>query len=178
MVTRAPTLNPCGVEVMPSSSVIPLMLTRIFGATMSSFISESRSVPPARISALRKLLPSSSTACSFVVGLAYSNARIVASLLFQGVQHAVRRERQGRHPHSDRVGHGVSDNSARRNYRRLSEPDHSPLVVALARHHVNDQLTDVADPRKLVELHVRVEHSSGGLIHDLLFEERVTDAHD
>src|SRR6185436_19467432 len=136
MVTRAPTLKPSGVEVMPSSSVIPLMLTKIFGATMSSFISESRSVPPARISAFRKLLPRSSTACSFVVGLAYSNARIVASLLFQGVQHAVRGERQGRHPHSDRVGHGVSDNSARRYYGRLSESDDSAVVIALSGHHV------------------------------------------
>src|SRR6185436_5028318 len=129
MVTRAPTLKPSGVELIPSSSEIPLMFTRIFGATMSSFISESRSVPPARISAFRKLLPSSSTACSFVVGLAYSNARIVASLLFQGVQNAVWGERQGRHPHSDRVGHGVSDDCARRNNRRLSEPDYSALVV-------------------------------------------------
>src|SRR4029079_16735442 len=104
MVTNAPILNPCGVEVMPSSSLIPLMFTRVFGVTMSSFMSDSRSVPPARISALRKLLPSSSTACSLVAGLAYSNARIVASLLFQGVQHPVGRERQGRHPHSDRIG--------------------------------------------------------------------------
>src|SRR5882672_10598924 len=116
MVTRAPILKlPIRVNVRPFSSLIPFMLTSVFGVTMSSFMSESRSVPPARISALRKFLPRSSTACSFVVGLAYSNARIVASLLFQGVQHAVGRERQGRHPHSDRVGHGVSDNSSGRN---------------------------------------------------------------
>src|SRR5215510_8192933 len=52
------------------------MFTRRLGCTMSSFIRASRSVPPARTSALSQVEPSRLTACSGVVGLAYSNDRI------------------------------------------------------------------------------------------------------
>src|SRR6185369_6451624 len=170
--------TPALVTLIPRSSATSLRLTIRFGWTTSSFISDSRSVPPARTSASAQFLPSRATACSFVVGLAYSNPRIVASLLFERVQHSIRRERQIWHAHSDCVGHRVRDHRAGRNHGRLTQADHSALVVAFAGHHMNFQLTDVADAGQFVELHVWVQHSAGLRVHDLLFIERIADTHD
>src|SRR5215210_1100088 len=145
---------------------------------MSSFIKESRSVPPASTSASDDELPSSATACSLVVGLAYSNARIVASLLFERRKHTVGRERQMRHSHSDGIRYCVRDCRAGRDDRRLAKPYHSALVVAFACHHVNDKLAYVADACQLVKLHVGIEHPAGLCVHDLFFKQRIADAHD
>src|SRR5262245_14245016 len=123
---------------------------------MSSFISDSKSVPPASTSASAQLEPSSAAACSSVSGLAYSNARILFAslLLVQSRQHSIGRERKIRHSHADRVSDGIRDRGPRRNHRRLAQADYSALVVAFAGHHSNHQLTDVTNARKLVELHV------------------------
>src|SRR5713101_1515396 len=134
-------------RVIPRSSRMSFMLTSRLGATISSFIRASRSVPPANTSASVQLLPSRPTACSLVVGLAYSNARILFAslLLVQSCQHSIGRERKIRHSHADRIGYCVRDRGARRNYRRFSESDHPALVVTLAGHHMNGKLAYVRD---------------------------------
>src|SRR4051812_5883767 len=163
----------------PCRSLISLLLTIRLGCTTSSFISEIKSVPPASTAASSQLVPSSPMACSLVVALAYSNARIFsASFLFQRRQNLVRGQRQRRHAHADGVGDGVRDSRARRNHRRLAQPDDAALVVALAGHHMNLEVADVANPRELIKLHVGVQHPTELLIHDLLFVKRVTNTHD
>src|SRR5437763_777679 len=42
---------------------------------------------------------------------------------------------------------------------------------------MNLEVADVANPCQFIKLHVGVEHSTELLIHDLLFVERVADAH-
>src|SRR5215471_3968954 len=144
-------LNPALDALIARRSGIALIFTSRFGCTMSSFIRESRSVPPARTSASAQLLPSKATACSLVVGLAYSNARILfASLLFKSCKDSIRRKRQSRNAHAYCVCHGVRDDRARRYNRGLAESYHPSLVVTLAGHHMNNQLTDIADSSQLV----------------------------
>src|SRR5262245_40267785 len=116
-----------------------LILTRRFGCTMSSFISERRSVPPASTSASAQLVPSNAAACSFGVGLAYSNPRLAASLLFQSFEHSIRREWQSRYANTDGVCYRVGDYGAWRNRGRLAESDHSALVITFAGHHMNHE---------------------------------------
>src|SRR5271167_3185826 len=140
------------------------MLTSRLGATTSSFISASRSVPPARIDPCS---PSSAATCSFFVGVTYSNARIGASLP-QRFQHAVGCERQEGHAHADGVGDCVGNRRAGRDYWRLGQSDDAALVVALAGHHVYLQLADVGDAGEAIELHVRVQHAPGDGIENLL----------
>src|SRR5579875_2360264 len=118
---------------MPRSESSCLILTSRFGATTSSFIRASKSVPPARIAPSS---PSKVATCSLLVGLTYSNACMGTSLL-QRFQHAIRRQGQERHTHAYGVGHGIGDRSARRNHRRLSQADDAALVVAFAGHHVH-----------------------------------------
>src|SRR5688572_3271275 len=130
MVTRAPIRKLLSLAtVMPRSSLMSLMFTNLLGETTSSFIRASRSVPPASMSASAQLLPSRLMACSLVVGLAYSNPRIAASLLFKRCQNSIRRQRQVRHPNPDCVGDGVGDHRPRRNGWRLAKPDHAALVI-------------------------------------------------
>src|SRR5271167_4986544 len=134
---------------MPRNDSICLILTRRLGATTSSFISASKSVPPAR---MEPCSPSSVATCSFFVGVTYSNARIGPSLL-QRFQYAVGRERQEWHAHADGIGHRVGNRRAGRNHRWLSQADHPALVVTLASHHVHLEFADVADPSQAIELH-------------------------
>src|SRR2546423_14504950 len=130
MVASAPIrAPPLRVIVTPRSSAIFLMLTTRFGVTMKSFINASRSVPPAMTSVSPHCLPSSSIACSLVVGLAYSNFCIgFASFLSQRRQDAVGGKRDGRNAHADGVGNGVRDRCARRNRRRFADADHAAFI--------------------------------------------------
>src|SRR5271166_7076748 len=131
---------------MPRSDSISLIFTRRLGATTSSFISASKSVPPAR---MEPCSPSSVATCSFFVGLTYSNARMAASLLHR-FQNAVGRERQERHAHADGIRDGVGDGRTRRDHRRLGQADDTALVVALAGHHVHLQLANIGDPGQAI----------------------------
>src|SRR5215475_1466837 len=179
MVTSAPIVaEPLRGVLMTSSSLMFLMLTTRFGVTMKSFISESRSVPPARTSVSPQDAPSSATACSLVVGLAYSNFCISPSFLFERREHTVGSQGDRRHADADGVGHRVRDRRARRDGRRFAYADDAALVVTFARHHVDFEIADVGQSREPVELHVRVEHPAGLSVHDLLFVERVSDTHD
>src|SRR5207302_1217264 len=108
---------------MPSSSLISLRLITRFGVTTSSFIRASRSLPPASISAGPQVLSKRATACSLVVGLAYSKLRIAPSFLLQGSQDAIGRHRQLRHTHANSVGDSVGNRCARRDRRWLAKPD-------------------------------------------------------
>src|SRR5262245_19117683 len=175
MVTSAPIVaEPLRGVRMSDSSVMPLILTTRLGVTMKSFIRLSRSVPPARTSVSPHDLPSSPTACSLVVGLAYSNFCIGSSfLLRERFEHAVGRQWDGRHANADGVGHGVRDRRARRNRGRLADADDAALVVALAGHHMDFEIADVGQPRQAVELHVRVENSPRGRVYYALLVERV-----
>src|SRR5262249_48552049 len=80
--------------------------------------------------------------------------------------------------YADSISHGVRDRCARRNHRRLTQADHAPLVVTWPGHHVYHEFADIADAGKFVEFHVGVEHATRLCVHDLLFVERVADAHD
>src|SRR5262245_63976235 len=101
------TAEPLRGVLIRSSSLMFLILTTRFGVTMKSFMSEIRSVPPARTSASPQDLPSNATACSLVVGLAYSNFCIGPSFLFERREHAVRSQRERGHANANGVGHGV-----------------------------------------------------------------------
>src|ERR1044072_3816709 len=151
-------LKPALGALIARSSGMSLILTSRFGCTISSFISERRSVPPASTSASAQLVPSNAAACSFVVGLAYSNPRIAASLLFQSFEHSIRSEWQRRYANTDGVCYRVRDHGAWRTRGRVAEPDHPPLVISFSGHHVTHEFADVTDPGELVEFHVRVEH--------------------
>src|SRR6516225_7380096 len=136
---------------------------------MSSFISASRSVPPARTDPLS---PSSTAICSFFVGVAYSNCCMSTSF-FQCRENAIGGERQERHAHADGVGHCVRDRRAWRNHWRLSQSDDATLVVAFASHHVDLEFANVIEAGETIELEVRVQHDSGDRIQNLLLVERV-----
>src|SRR5208337_1415106 len=45
-------------------------------------------------------------------------------------------------------------------------------------HHVDHQFADVTNPRQLVKLHVGIQHTARGIVHDLLLEQCIRDAHD
>src|SRR5689334_21925136 len=165
-----------GTDFTPCSDWMPLIFTRRFGVVMSSFMRESRSLPPARISTSPQFLPSSAETWSVVCGLAYSNGRIVAS--FQRSQYAVGRDRQEGNAHADGIGHGVADSSHWSDRGWFAQADRAALVVAFAGHHVYHQLTDIADARQTVEIHVGIEHEAGIRIHDLFFVKRGGDPHD
>src|SRR5271157_2058947 len=153
-----------GWKLVPRSASICLILTRRLGATTSSFISASRSVPPAR---MYPCSPSSVATCSFFVGVTYSNSRIAtpdfvcgakapSSLQCPGrgpegplypnalpvcptqrFEHAIGCERQEGHAHADGIGDCVGNRRAGRDHRRLGQSDDAALVVALASHHVH-----------------------------------------
>src|ERR1041385_6481520 len=95
-VTNAPRFSAPPSLLIACNPAICLMLTRRLGVVISSFIRESRSLPPARISTSPQLLPSRAGTCSAVVGLEYSNGRIVASFGVERGQDAVWSERQER----------------------------------------------------------------------------------
>src|SRR5262249_33303251 len=143
----------------------------------SSFIKANRSVPPARIWASFQSSPNNLTACSLVVGLAYSNPCIVASLLSQRLEHPIRGQRQVRHSYTYGVCYGIRDRGTRRIYRSLSQPNSSALTIAFAPHHMDHELADIADSRKFVKLHIRVEHPTRRLIHYLLFIKGIGNSH-
>src|SRR5215472_2813393 len=142
--------RPCLLTVTPRISGMFLMFTTRFGAKMSSFISASRSVPPASGAASLHEFPRRLMAWFTFAALAYSNARIAASLLFQSRQHPIGCQRQRRHAHADRIGNRVRNRSARRDYRRFTESDRTTLVVTLSGHHVHHQLADIAQSRQFV----------------------------
>src|SRR5262245_9394402 len=148
---RAPIMaEPLRGVLMTSSSLIFLMLTTRFGVTMKSFISESRSVPPARTSVSPQEAPSSATACALVVGLAYSNFCIGPSFLFESRKHAVGSQWDRRNANADGVGHRVRDRRAGRDRRRFAHADDAALVVTFARHHVDFEIADVCQSREPV----------------------------
>src|SRR5437660_4084245 len=134
-----------GLKLTLCRSWIFLMFTSRRGVVISSFISESRSVPPARISTSPQLFPSSAGTCSLVLGLVNSNGCIAASLI-EGCQHPVRRDGQERNTHSNGIGHGIGNSSGGRNRGRLAQADRTTLVISLAGHHVHHQLAHVANP--------------------------------
>src|SRR3954464_14521861 len=86
-----------------------LMFTSRLGVVMSSFIRESRSLPPARISTSPQLWPRSVGTCCAVVGLIYSNGRIAASLGIERGQDAVRGNGQEGNAHAHGFGHGIGN---------------------------------------------------------------------
>src|ERR1035438_5385260 len=159
---------------MPRNWSMCLMFTRRWGATTSSFISASRSVPPAR---MEPRSPSRIATCSLFVGLTYSNGRMGASVL-QSFQYAGGSERQKWHSHPDGIGHCVRNGRTGRNHGRLGQSDDAALVVTFAGHHVDLHLANVGDARQPIELHVRVQHAPTNRIENLLLVERITDAHD
>src|SRR5262245_7303831 len=179
MVTSAPIVaEPLRGVRRTESSAMLLMLTTRFGVTMKSFISESRSVPPARTSVSPHVLPSNATACSLVVGLAYSNFCTGPSFLFKRREHAVGSQRDRTHAHADSVGHGVRNRRAGRDRRRFAYTDDAAFVIPFAGHHVDFEIADVGQSREPVKLHVRVEHLARLRIHDALFVQSKGDAHD
>src|SRR5262245_5432911 len=113
------TAEPFRGVLTTSSSLMFLILTTRLGVTMKSFINESRSVPPARTSVSPQEAPSNATACSLVVGLAYSNFCIGPSFLFERREDAVWSQRERGHANADGVGHGVRDRRAGRDRRRF-----------------------------------------------------------
>src|SRR5258707_343171 len=99
--------NPAvGLKVTPCSSGIALMLTSRFGVVISSFISESRSVPPASTSVSPQLLPSNAETCVLLVGVANSNGRIFTSRI-QSRDNPLWCDGQKGHTHANRIGHRV-----------------------------------------------------------------------
>src|SRR5437764_13282791 len=106
-----------------------LIFTRRRGVVISSFISESRSVPPARISTSPQLFPSSAGTCSLVLGLVNSNGCIAASLI-EGCQHPVRRDGQERNTHSNGIGHGIGTSGGRRDRARPAQAERAALVMS------------------------------------------------
>src|SRR5512143_1438424 len=99
------------------------------------------------------------------------------SFPFECREDAIGRKRQDRDPHADGVGHGVCDGGSRGDYRRLTQADDTAVILFLAGDHVDLNLRNVADPSDLVELHVGIYHPPEVLVHDLMFEQRVTDSH-
>src|SRR5690242_833128 len=100
-VTNEPRFRAPPSLLIACSPATFLILTSRFGVVISSFISESRSLPPARISTSPQPLPSKAGTCSGVVGLEYSNGRIAASLGVERGQDAVRGERQEGNAHAN-----------------------------------------------------------------------------
>src|SRR5512143_959293 len=80
-----------GLKLMVSRPAIDLTLTRRLGVRTSSFMSASRSVPPASSSTSPQLLPRRPTACCVDLGVAYSKARISRYLLGRKAQGAGRK---------------------------------------------------------------------------------------
>src|ERR1035441_2375918 len=124
---------------MPRNWSMCLMFTRRSGATTSSFISASKSVPPAR---MEPRSPSRIATCSLFVGLTYSNGSMSASVL-QRFQHASGSERQKWHAHPDRIGDRVRDGRPGRDHGRLGQSDDAALVVTFASHHVDLHFANV-----------------------------------
>src|SRR5579859_7758501 len=171
-VTSEPRISAPPSLLMACSPTTFLIFTRRFGVVISSFIRESRSLPPARISTSPQLLPSRAGTCSGVVGLANSNGRIAASFGVERGQDAVRGERQKRDAHAYGVGDGIRDCGHRADSGRLAQADGPALVIAFAGHHVDHQLADVADAGEAVEVHVRIEHGAQVYVHDFFFVQR------
>src|SRR5438270_11375689 len=97
----APMRNPAvGVKLTPRNSGMDLMLTNRLGVVISSFISESRSVPPANTSVSPQLLPSNAETCVLLVGVVNSNGRILTSGV-QSSDNPLRRNGQERHAHAN-----------------------------------------------------------------------------
>src|ERR1051326_6605989 len=157
-VTKAPNCTAPPSLPIACSPAICLMFTRRLGVVISSFIRESRSLPPASISTSPQLFPSRAGTCSGVVGLEYSNGRIAASFLIERGQDAVRRKRQKRHAHANCIGYGIGNGGHGPDGGRFSQADRTTLVIAFASHHVDNQFPDIADAGKAVEVHIGVEH--------------------
>src|SRR5437660_7688295 len=117
-----------GLTLMVCRSGIPLMFTSRRGVVTSSFISDSRSVPPARISTSPQLFPRRAGTCSLVLGLVYSNGCMVRSLI-EGCKHPVRGNGHEWNAHANRVGHSIGDGGHRRNGRRLAQANGPTLVI-------------------------------------------------
>src|SRR4029077_17551362 len=113
---------------MACRPAICLMFTSRLGVVISSFMRESRSLPPARISTSPQFFPSSAGTWSVVCGLAYSNGRIVAS--FQRSQYAVRRDGQEGNAHADSIGHGIADSGHWSDGGWFAQADRAAFVVA------------------------------------------------
>src|SRR6185437_4965945 len=156
---------------------ICLMFTSRLGVVISSFIRESRSLPPARISTSPQLLPNSAGTCCAAVGLVYSNGRIVASLRIERSQHAIWRDRHEGTTHADGVGDSVVDCSHWANGGRFTQADRPTLVITLAGHHVDHQFSDIANAGKTVEIHIWIEHAPSIPVHNFFFVERCSDSH-
>src|SRR5215831_12820487 len=162
---------------MPCKSAIFLMFTRRLGVVMSSFMSESRSVPPARTSTSPQFLPSSGMTCSLVFGLAYSNARMATSLI-ECRHNAIGCDGQKWNADANSIGHGIGNGRSWTNRRRLAQTDGPSFVVAFASHHVYNQLRNVTDPRQPVKIHIGIQHAAGSRIHDFLFVQCGGNTHD
>src|SRR5437764_15181812 len=154
-----------------------LIFTRRRGVVISSFISESRSVPPARISTSPQLFPSSAGTCSLVLGLVNSNGCIAASLI-EGCQHPVRRDWQEGNTHANGIGHSIRDRGSGRDRGRLAQAYRTALVISFAGHHVHHQLANVTNPGQPVEIHSGIQHAPSVVVHDPFFIESGSNAHD
>src|SRR5215471_8602186 len=150
------TLLPA-IRLIPCMSAMSLMLTSRFGVVMSSFISESRSVPPASTSTSPQFLPKRGITCSLVLGLEYSNGCMATSLI-ERCHDAIGRDGQERHAHANGVGYGIGNRSRRPDRRWLAQANRPALVVSLAGHHVHDQLRNIADAGQPVEIHIGIQH--------------------
>src|SRR5205809_5661240 len=165
-----------GLKLTLCRSWMFLMFTSRRGVVISSFISESRSVPPARISTSPQLFPSRAGTCSLVLGLVNSNGCIAASLI-EGCQHPVRRDWQEGNTRSNGIGYGIGNSGSGRNRRRLAQAYRAAFVVSFAGHHVHYQFTNVAYTGQPVEIHGGIQHAPGVVVHDPFFIERGSDAH-
>src|ERR1051326_6810023 len=136
-VTSAPRFRAPPSLAMACSPAILLMLTSRLGAVISSFISESKSLPPARISTSPQFCPRRVGTCSGVVGLMYSNGRIATSFGVERRQDAIWSKWQEGHAHPDSIGDGIRDRRHRADGGGLAQTDGAAFVIALAGHHVH-----------------------------------------
>src|SRR5260370_41877385 len=164
--------------LIPCSSLMPLIFTTRFGVSRYSFIKLIRSVPPARTSTAPQLEESMPRASFSDDGLAYSNACILRSPFFQGLEDPVGGEGNQRDAHADGVGDRVGDGGDAADGWRFPKADDAALVMFRRDVHVDGDFADIADACELVELHFGVQHRAGCLIHDALFHQRAADAHD
>src|SRR5438445_13684826 len=114
---------------------MPLIFTNRRGVVTSSFIKDSKSVPPARTSTSPQVEPSSADTCSLPLGLEYSNGRIAASFRIESGQHSVWRNRQKRHAHANGIGNCVGNRRHRPYSTRLAQADGAAPVISFAGNH-------------------------------------------
>ena len=136
-----------------------LMLISRFGATTSSFISASKSVPPARISLLPQVAPSrlkawASTVRADILKRSHHAPPFCSSAA--STRSGVRGRNGTRTPIALATAFEIA--CAGRDHGRLTQSDHAAFVITFARHHVDDQLGNIAQAGKPVELHIRIQH--------------------